>query len=366
TMEIEKRVNPGIDSIKPYEPGKSVFEADLEQRGVDFIKMASNENPLGVSPKALAAIKENAHLCYAYPEVSCARLRTALAKEFDLPPDMFIVGNGADGIIYALGLALVNQDDEAVIPGITFPYYEIVVRAMRGRVVQSAMRGFAIDLDDILARLTPKTKLIWISNPNNPTGCLIPRDEFARFYEQVPDNVFVVHDEVYADFAPPEQMPDTRALLKQGRANLVLMRSFSKIYGLAGIRLGFGMADPELIKILYKVRPPFDVSVLAEIAGCAALCDREFYAETLNVNTRGKAYLYGELQALGLDYIPSATNFIVLDTKRDCRVVARQLQQKGIIIRPADTYGMPTCIRVTIGSEKQNRRFVDALKQVLG
>jgi histidinol-phosphate aminotransferase len=365
-MNIEKIVNSGTHSIKAYEPGKSIYEAKREHKEIDYIKMASNENPLGVSPLALEAITTHAQNSFAYPEVSCTRLRQALAQKHDLPPDMFIAGNGADGIIYALAMAFIDQDDEAIIPFITFPYYEIVVKAMRGKVVVSRMKGYEIDLTDILDKMTEKTKMIWISNPNNPTGSMINRNEFEEFMAQVPENVLVVHDEVYADFAPEDELPDTVAMLKQGMPNLVLLRSFSKVYGLAGVRLGYGIAHPELINIMYKVRPPFDVSVLAQEAGCAALRDNGFYKKTLELTHRGKDFLYAELERMGLQYIRSYTNFIVIDTKTNCRDVQKHMQARGIIIRSADIYQMPTCIRVTVGTEEQNRRFIQALRAVLG
>ncbi len=365
SMKIEKLVNSGTQSIKPYEPGKTIFEAKQEQKDIDFIKMASNENPLGMSPLALKAIKAHAHAAFAYPEASCAELRAALAKRFKLPPEMFIVGNGADGVIYALAMAFIDQDDQAIIPFITFPYYEIAVKAMRGRVIVSRMKEYEIDLADICDKITPKTKIIWISNPNNPTGCLIKHKEFERFLRQVPEDVFVVHDEVYADFAPKNELPDTIAMLKQGIPNLILLRSFSKIYGLAGVRLGYGIAEESIINIMYKVRPPFDVSVLAQVAGCAALSDSEFYKKTLKLTNKGKTYLYSELERMGLEYIRSYTNFIVIDTKRSCRDVQEKLQSRGIIIRPADTYQLPTCIRVTVGTQDQNNRFIAALESVL-
>ncbi|MBN1797313.1 MAG: histidinol-phosphate transaminase [Spirochaetales bacterium] len=364
-MNIEKLVNPGTQSIKRYEPGKSVFEAKREQKNIEFIKMASNENPLGMSPMALTAIKVHAGSASAYPEVSCAELRAALAERFELSPEMFIVGNGADGIIYALAMAFINQDDQAIIPFITFPYYEIAVKALRGKVVVSRMKGYEIDLTDILNKITSKTKIIWLSNPNNPTGSMIKQDEFERFFKQVPENVLVVHDEVYADFAPRNELPHTITMLKQGIPNLILLRSFSKIYGLAGMRLGYGVAQEALVNIMYKVRPPFDVSVLAQAAGCAALNDTEFYNKTLKLTNQGKDYLYTELERMGLEYVRSYTNFIVIDTNINCRDVQKKLLERGIIIRPADTYQLPTCIRVTVGTEEQNKKFISALKAVL-
>jgi histidinol-phosphate aminotransferase len=360
-MNLEKRINSGTLKIKPYEPGKSIYEAEQEASGIDFIKMASNENPLGVSPLAFKAIQTQAHLAFMYPETSCAELRSALAREFNIDANMIIVGNGADGVIYTINMALIDQDDEAIIPRVTFPYYEITVQALRGKVVESKMKGHEIDLKDVLEKITPKTKIIWLSNPNNPTGCIIKREEFEQFYRQVPENIFVVHDEVYADFAPTKALPDILSLIRKGRANLILIRSFSKIYGLAGVRLGYGIAQESLINIMYKVRPPFDVSVLAQKAGCAALDDREFYKKTLEVNEEGKKYLYGELKRLGLEYIPSYTNFIVIDTKQNCRQVQNKLLMQGIIVRPADNYRLPTCIRVTIGTAEQNKRFITAL-----
>lgn len=363
--DIMSRLNPGILQIKPYEPGKTVCEAKSERVGDDFIKMASNENPLGMSPRALAEIKNRAQEAFAYPEVTCRALREALSAKIGINPDRIIVGNGGDGIIYALALTLIAEGDEAIIPEITFPYYEIAVRAMRGRVVKTAMKGYELDLEKILEKINPHTKLIWVCNPNNPTGSVIARGEFMRFLEKVPDDVFVIHDEVYADFADKTDFPDTLPLVEAGRQNLFLIRSFSKIYGMAGVRVGYGVGWEQLVAAMYRVRPPFDISVLAQIAAVAALEDDEFYQATLAQNGEEKRFLCAALTRRGLPFAPTQTNFILIDVRRDGRSVVDALLERGVIVRPALGYNLPTHIRLTIGRRKENERFLKALDEAL-
>jgi histidinol-phosphate aminotransferase len=362
--ELSKRLNSGILKIKPYEPGKTVYEAQAGHEVTDFIKLASNENPFGMSPKALQAIRERAGEGFAYPEVSCREVRLALAGKLGIDAEQIIVGNGGDGIIYACAMSMIDEGDEAIIPEITFPYYEIAVQAMRGRVVTSRMKGFELDLDDIINKIGKKTKMIWLCNPNNPTGSVVGRTAFAEFLKKIPDDIFVIHDEVYADFAVACDFPDALALIKAGKENLFIIRSFSKIYGLAGVRVGFGAGSKELVRMMYRVRPPFDVSVLAQIATVAALGDDEFYRHTLEHNEREKKYLYQELGKRLLPYAPTATNFILIDVAADCRAIAQALLERGVIVRPAANYHLPRHIRLTIGTHEQNERFLKALDEV--
>ncbi|RPJ06365.1 MAG: histidinol-phosphate transaminase [Spirochaetaceae bacterium] len=364
--DIEKRINRGLLEIKPYEPGKTVYEVAQERGISDIIKLASNENPYGMSGAAKKALGEHAAEGFAYPEVTTARFRNELAKQTGLDPDMIITGNGGDGIIYALAMTLLNEGDEAIIPEITFPYYEIAVKAMRGTIVRSAMKDLAIDTDDILAKITHGTKMIWLANPNNPTGLYITGSAFMEFLRKVPDNVFVIHDEVYADFAGKSVFPDTIPLLMKGRENLFIIRSFSKVYGLAGVRLGWGAGDKDLVKMMYRVRPPFDVSVLAEIAGLAALTDRDFYSRTIALTNEEKMYYYKELEKRKLKFLPSQTNFVLIDANIDSRRLADELAGKGVIVRPCAGYGLATYIRVTVGTRNQNERFFRALDEVKG
>lgn len=359
------RLNPGLAFIKPYEPGKTIAEAQAVYGEKQFIKLASNENPLGMSPKALATLKARAGEAFAYPEVSCWQLRQKLAGLFQLEPDHFIIGAGGDGVIYSLALTTLSEGAEVIIPQITFPYYEIVAYACRAKVIRSAMRGYHIDLADILSKINEMTRVIWLCNPNNPTGAVITKEELADFLKAVPDAVLVVHDEVYADFAEKAIFPDTIDILKGGRKNIFLIRSFSKIYGLAGVRIGFGIGDPELIRLMYRVRQPFEVSVLAQLAAEAALDDRDFYRQTLTLTATEKAYLYAELERRRLSFVPSSTNFILIETGFQAIKVCEELLKRGIIVRSAHSYHLPTHIRLTIGTHNQNEIFLKALDEVL-
>jgi len=363
-MNISDKVNAGVRSIKPYVPGRSVQEIIRAGQQADVVKMASNENPLGASPAALEAVRTTVPSVYQYPEVSCPDLRSTLGARLGISEDELIVCNGADGVIYALGMCLIAAGDECIIPQITFPLYETVVRIMGGRVVTSPMRGYAIDLEEVLKRITRKTKLIWLCNPNNPTGTLACADELEPFLAEVPDDVFVVHDEVYADFAPTDSFPDTVRLIREGRENLFLIRSFSKIYGLAGLRIGYGVGAEELIRWMYRVRPPFDVSVVAQAAAVAAIQDRSFYTKTLEVTAGGKEYLYRNLEALGFEYVPSHTNFILIRVGMDETLLCDRLVEEGVIARPAGGYQLPRHIRLTVGLPHQNQRLIEALKRI--
>jgi histidinol-phosphate aminotransferase len=361
---LEERINRALLDIHPYVPGRSREEI-LRERGIpDVVKMASNENALGVSPLAAQAIQKAMGRVHQYPEVSTPALRTALAGRLGVDPDQIITGNGADGVIYALAMTLLSAGDQTIIPAITFPMYEVAARAMGCTVVTSPMAGYHLDLDDILSRITGKTRVIWICNPNNPTGTMVDHAGLSSFLERVPEDVWVVHDEVYVDFSDLERFPDSRALLEKHK-NLFCIRSFSKVYGLAGIRLGYGFGSPELVRMIYRVRPPFDVSVLAEQAGIGALRDEEFYHKTVGMTADGRRSLCERLESMGLSYVPSHTNFVLVDTGRDDGDLADRLISRGVIIRPAGAYQLPGHLRITIGDARQNARLVEALEGAL-
>ena len=372
---LERLANPGILGIHPYVPGKTIQEAAREAGGraeEDFIKLASNENPLGISPRAAEAIRAAVAGSFRYPEKSCADLRAALAARLEVPADCLLVGNGGDGVLYTLAMALFGEGDEVVIPRVTFSFYEVVARVMRARVVCSQMDGPAIDLQDILRRVTPRTKAVFLCNPNNPTGTLVRHDELLALLAALPEEVFLVHDEVYGDFADTPDFPRTLPLIREGRHNLFVVRSFSKLHGLAGVRVGYGVGTPQVVELLNRVRPPFEVSVLAQAAAAAALEDGEFVRRTLELTRREKRFLYGRLEALGLRFTPSHTNFILIDLGRDAREVGRSLVEEGVIVRAyggsraAGDDGLSTCLRLTIGTRGQNERFLRALAARLG
>lgn len=354
--------NRGLKSIKPYVGGKQKRDAQELYAVEDPVKLSSNENPLGVSPAALRNARKNLPGSNIYPDSANIDLREKIAGRFGILPENVFVGNGADEIIYYAAMVMINDGDEVIIPEITFPIYEIAYRIMRAEIVQSSMRDLRIDLDDMLRMITPRTKTICLCNPNNPTGHAIEREEVYRFIESVPPDVLILMDEAYSEFADPERFPDTVSKLKTGRKNLLIARTFSKIYGLAGFRVGYGMGDPELIELMNRIKLPFNISLVSQNAALGAFEDDEFLSETLRNTNEGKSFIYGALDELGVEYTVSSTNFIFIDTGRDGDLVTEQLMKSGVIVRSAKNYGTPTHIRVTVGTEAQNQRFIEALK----
>jgi histidinol-phosphate aminotransferase len=357
--------NKGVISIKKYVPGKSTDEVIRELNIANPLKMASNENPFGISPKAGKSIKKHIKKSFQYPEVSCPDLREKLSKYINIDKDNIVLCNGADSVIYNIGMCLLNREDEVIIPEITFPMYETIARSMNCRIVESEMSGFGINLKDIISKITEKTKIIWICNPNNPTGTLINKTEFNNFINKVPGNIMIVHDEVYYDFADINQFPDTVNLIKSGMKNIFVIRSFSKVYGLAGVRLGYGIGSKDIIDLLYRVRIPFDVSVLAQAAGIGAIDDKDFYNKTVELNKRERNYIYSELESIGIKYLKTNTNFILIDLEKDADECVKKLLYKGIIVRPMKNYNLPNFFRLTIGRKRHNKRFLKALKELL-
>ncbi len=365
-VDIEKIANSGILGIKPYVPGKSRKQVEREINLPEIYKMASNENPRGGSTKARKVYRDLEKSLHIYPEIYNPDLMAKFAQRLSCSPENITTGNGGDGVIYNSGMAFIEQGDEAIIPEITFSVYETIVRIMRGKPVFSPMKGHSIDLDDMFGRITDRTKIIYICNPNNPTGEALAPDKLKAFIEKVPENIIIFLDEAYIEFTEEKYNIDSVSMIKNGRSNLFVLRTFSKVYGLAGLRIGYGISSPELISLVNRVKPPFDVSVIAENAALAALDDEEFYTRTVADTSMEKQYYYGELDKMGLFYYRSQTNYILIDTKKDSLLVAEMLMRKGIIVRPAKSYNFPTCIRVTIGERKENSLFFDYFKKVLG
>lgn len=363
--ELPIAANPGALAAKKYVPGKSVKEAMREVGITGVVKMASNENPFGSSTMAQQALRELGGELHVYPDAMNTELRTRLAESLGLGPENITVGNGADGVIYDLGMACLDQGDEVLLPRITYPIYETIVRVMRGAITYTDMKGLRIDLEDLRRRVSPKTKILFLCNPNNPTGDALPRSELLDFLKAIPRTVLVVLDEAYIEFADPELRLDSVAALKAGKRNLFILRTFSKLYGLAGARVGYGIGDPALISLIQRVKPPFAVSGIAEQLALCALADEEFARKTLEDCAREKRYFYGELEALGLRYIPSHTNFVLVDTGRDAGEVFNRLLAQGLIVRATKMYSLPTSVRITVGRHEENVRLFKALKKVL-
>jgi histidinol-phosphate aminotransferase len=353
-----------ILSIKPYTPGKPVEEVERELGITDVIKLASNENPLGPSPASVAIMQEMIGKVAAYPDGNCYYLKNALAEALGVTPGHLIVGNGSDEIIKLIAEAFLDEGEEAVVANPTFSEYDFAVKIMGGRTVEVPSRNLGHDLEAMAAAVTEKTKLIFVCNPNNPTGTKVGKEEVKKLMDRLPKGVITIFDEAYYEYVTEEDYPQTLDLVREGR-DVIVLRTFSKIYGLAGLRIGFGVASPELIGMLMRVKEPFNVNMLAQAAALAALGDQEHVINSRELNEAGKAYLYGEFERLGLFYEPTHANFIWLQVKADCKTVFAKLLRRGVIIRTGDIFGAPDVIRVTIGTPPQNKRFIEALTEVL-
>jgi histidinol-phosphate aminotransferase len=364
-LKIERLARKGILKIVSYVPGKSIEEVQKEIGPKRWIKLASNENLLGPSPKAIAAIRKELPHIYMYPDGPCSLLREALAKKFSLPERMVVISNGADNLILMIANAFVGEGDEVVMADPTFAVYTNVTQIMGGKVVKVKLRDFTHDLDGMSEKVNRKTKLVFICNPNNPTGTTVSQKLFNHFLSKLPERVIAVLDEAYGDFVEDPFYPNGLDYVK-ARKQVVVLRTFSKVYGLAGLRIGYALGREDLVDCLYQVRDPFPVHRLAQVAAVAALNDQDHAIRSIQLVYEGKRYLYRELDKMGLLYLPSHANFIFIDFGRDSQEVFQALLKEGIIIRPGKIWGYPTCARVTIGRREDNQRFIKALKKILG
>ncbi len=355
-----------LDLIKPYVPGKPVEEVERELGLTGVIKLASNENPLGPSPLAIKALENTMGRFHYYPDGNCFYLKEALAAKLQLDPRQLIFGNGSDEILGLLCRTYINPGDEGVTVQPTFSEYELALRVMGGtpRYVPLWGRDFAFDPPALAAALNGRTRLVFLSNPNNPTGSMFSRDALKQFFERLPGGILVVLDEAYCEYARDPEYPDSIGLLRQGYP-VVVLRTFSKIYGLAGLRIGYGVAPAPVAADLHRVREPFNVNTAAQEAARAALEDRDHIERSLQLVLKGRRQIQSGLAQLGLKAVPTQANFYFVDVKRDCRAVFTRLLQRGVIVRTGDIFGFPTYIRVTYGTKEQNERFLEALSGVL-
>jgi histidinol-phosphate aminotransferase len=355
-------VSEAIRTLVPYSPGKPIEELEREM-GIKAIKLASNENPLGPSKKAVEAIKGALAGIHRYPDGSCFYLKKKLAAFLGFEEKNIVVGNGSNEIIELLIRTFLGEGGEAIMGDPSFAVYPLIVQAAGGRAVKTPLKGLTIDLTAIEAKITERTRLIFISNPNNPTGTIVKKGEFDRFLDRVPDSVVVCMDEAYSEYATSAEFPDSLRYAREGRA-VVTLRTFSKIYGLAGIRVGYGAAREDIVDYLNRVRQPFNVNALAQVAATAALDDAEHVQRSKKNNSEGLTFLFGELGRLGLECVPTEANFFLLKTG-DGESIYRALLEKGVIVRPMGSYGMNEYIRITVGTPQENRIFVKALKEAL-
>ncbi len=353
-------VHPDIQSLSPYVPGKPIDELQRELGLTRVIKLASNENPLGPSPKAVAALGGGNDTLHRYPDGSAYRLRQAIADRWKVTGEQVILGNGSDEILGLLARTFLAPGDEAVMADQTFVIYKMEVTAAHGKPVEVPLVNWTHDLDAMAQAITPRTRLLFICNPNNPTGTMVQAEAVSRLMAKVPQDVIVVFDEAYFEYVRDPHFPDTIAYVKEAR-NAIVLRTFSKIYGLAGLRIGYGISTPEINNFLNRVRPPFNANSLAQRAALAALGDDEHVAKSRAINAAGMEQVGNGLRALGATPIPSEANFLYFDVKRDGRQVFESLLREGIIVRHIEG----TMLRVTIGQPDENTAFLQALKKVL-
>ncbi|HZV61342.1 MAG TPA: histidinol-phosphate transaminase [Methylophilaceae bacterium] len=353
-----------ISSIAPYQPGKPISELaremDLEEGSI--VKLASNENPLGISPKAYEAIQDAIENIHRYPDGNSFALRDAVCRKFDLAPEQLVFGNGSNDILELAARAFLTPGAEAIYSQHAFAVYALVTQAVGAKGVVTPAKDFAHDLDAMLAAITPSTRMIFIANPNNPTGTLLDKQQLRDFLGQVPAQVLVVLDEAYDEYLPDTHKSDSVQWLAEYH-NLIISRTFSKAYGLAGLRIGYGMANAVIADIMNRVRQPFNVNSIAQAAAVASLQDEAFVARSYALNQAGMQQITEGLAQLGLEFIPSYGNFVSFRINEAAKVYQRLLQ-KGVIIRPVASYEMPDYLRVSIGLFAENARFLQALEEI--
>lgn len=357
-----------VAALKPYQPGKPIEEVRREL-GItgEIVKLASNENPLGSSPEALRALAENTARLFQYPDGGCHELRHAVAERLEVATNMLIFGNGSDEIIHLLGLTFLDSGDEVVMGDPTFVLYEAAATLAGATSIRVPLTrpGFVHDLDAMADAFTERTRLVFVANPHNPTGTVVYRDAVDRLLTRLPTRALLVLDEAYGEYAYHlKDFPAAKSYIAAG-APVVGLRTFSKMYGLAGLRVGYGVADSAIIARLEQTRSPFNVNLGAQAAAAAAINDDEFVARSFAANASGLTQLYDAFEQLGLTYTPSFSNFVIFDTKRPCRAVFQSLLKQGVIVRTGDVFGLPTHLRVAVGTESQNLRFLSALNNAL-
>lgn len=355
---------PQIESLIPYVPGKPVEELERELGVTGAIKIASNENPLGPSPLALKAMAGALKDTNRYPDGDSFYLKNRLAEKLGVKPQTLIFGNGSNDVLDIAARTFMGPGDEAVMGEYAFIVYPLATQAVGAKSVISPMPGYTHDLRDMHSLMTDKTKIVFIANPNNPTGTMVKRGEVEWFIDNVPEDILVVIDEAYFEYVDDPGYPDTLEYHKSGKS-ILTVRTFSKIYGLAGLRLGYGIADEKIVSQMHRVRHPFNVSSVAQAAGIAALGDEEHIDKSRKINLEGLEYLSSELDKLGIKYAQSYTNFILIDFEKDPMGIYNDLLKEGVIVRPVGGYGLKTHLRVSIGLKEENERFVDALNKVL-
>ncbi len=360
-------IRANVLAMKAYSPGKPIAEVKRELGLDSVVRLSSNENPFGPSPKAIAAVKCASEQMHIYPDAAAHDLKDAIASRYDVAANNVLVGNGSDELIHLLGLVLLGSPtDEVIVGDPSFVRYDAAAQIAPCKLIKVSLdANFCYDLDATAAAVTSNTKMVFIANPNNPTGTLVRKPEFESFLDALPPKTLVVLDEAYYEFAAGEpDYPTSVEYVKQGR-NVVGLRTFSKAYGLAGIRIGYGFASPQIVDAIDRAREPFNANSLAQAAAIAALSDEEHVRRTVDANRRGLSRLVKIAAKIGGKVVPSFANFALIDLGIPARPVFDSLLQRGVIVRPGDILGNPTCLRVSIGTELEMDAFESAILEVM-
>jgi len=363
THTLEELIPDYIQGLPTYVPGKPVEEVEQDLK-IHAVKLASNENPLGPSPKAMEAARRALSEANWYPDGGSKRLREVLATRFGVHPEEIFVGLGSSEIIDLASRVLLRPGLEGITSEGSFALFAIAIRASGGKLIQTPMRNFTFDLDAIARAVTPQTRIIYIANPNNPTGTAFGAEEFNGFLKKVPGDVLIVLDEAYKEYAERGDLPDSRELFKQYN-NLLTLRTFSKVYGLAGLRIGYGIGHPTLVAEMNKLRTPFNVTSVGQAAALAALDDREHVERSTAMNRAERKRLFNELRGLGLNAVHSETNFLFIPIGPFAKALCDELLQEGVIVRPMGWMGFPEAIRISVGSPAENTKLLLAIADVL-
>lgn len=364
--DMEVRARKALQNITPYVPGKPIWELQSELGLTQVIKLASNENPLGPSPKAIEAISRSVHDINRYPDSNTLELRNSIAAELKLHQDQFIISNGGDELIKLVSEAFLEPGDEIIIPTPSFSEYEFGAHLMGANVISVPLGNtYTFDTDAIVNSITDRTKMICICSPNNPTGTYISKSVLHQLLDALPNHILVLFDAAYSQYATAEDYTNGLEFVRAGYP-IVVLQTFSKIFGLAGLRVGYGAAPEFIIQNILKVKEPFNVNALAQAAACAALHDTEHVSLSLKTNIEGKEQLYHAFHKLGLSYIESMSNFILVDLGLRANEIYKQLLTRGIIVRYGGTWNLPHHIRVSVGKIEENAAFIRQLSEILG
>lgn len=356
--------SPGIRGLQPYQPGKPVAELERELGISNIVKLASNENPLGASASVVASLQSVMPELSRYPDGSAYLLKERLSDFLGVPGNKITIGNGSNDVLELLARVYLTSENESIVSQHTFVVYPLVTRAIGASLKVVPAKNFSQDLEATLDAISDKTRIVFIANPNNPTGTWVNQADLSRFMDKVREDVLVVLDEAYFEYVQEPEYPDGIALGEK-YPNLVITRTFSKAYGLAALRIGYAVSHPDIADLMNRIRQPFNVNAMSMVAALAALDDQDHVRQTVELNTSGLKYLEAECDRLGLGYIPSVANFLTIDFGSDAAPIYDALLHEGVIVRPIGVYELPNHLRVTVGTAEENHRFVEALGKVL-